>query len=118
MSLSLTSVLPTWSVGIAHLSFKRGAQSVSHRVSRRPVPALSPAGSSGQSRFQRAHQRKIADAPASNATLAMVTSASWGFLHIARVPSGLSLLSSVGILVLLKFFFNGLFVVFVFSCFF
>ncbi|CAE8637782.1 unnamed protein product [Polarella glacialis] len=83
MSLSLTSVLPTWSVGIAHLSFKRGAQSVSHRVSRRPVPALSPAGSSGQSRFQRAHQRKIADAPASNATLAMVTSASWGFLHIA-----------------------------------
>ncbi|CAE8596970.1 unnamed protein product, partial [Polarella glacialis] len=97
MSLSLTSVLPTWSVGIAHLSFKRGAQSVSHRVSRRPVPALSPAGSSGQSRFQRAHQRKIADAPASNATLAMVTSASWGFLHIARVPSGLSLLSFVGI---------------------
>ncbi|CAE8724927.1 unnamed protein product [Polarella glacialis] len=97
MSLSLTSVLRTWSVGIAHLSFKRGAQSVSHRVSRRPVPALSPAGSSGQSRFQRAHQRKTADAPASNATLAMVTSASWGFLHIARVPSGLSLLSSVGI---------------------
>ncbi|CAE8659443.1 unnamed protein product, partial [Polarella glacialis] len=85
MSLSLTSVLPTWSVGIAHLSFTCGAQSVSHRVSRRPVPALSPAGSSGQSRFQRAHQRKIADAPASNATLAMVTSASWGFLHIVRV---------------------------------